>query len=89
LTDNGRLYEQCLGRQGDFVYPQHIRKMLDEARNSFPMVNGRGDPLPVGTLRWFAKYFGEDEKIKVMLDMYFAEYLASHLRDGDRIEAEG
>lgn len=58
-----------------------VHRELDDARKSFPMVDEKGKPIYSKTLKWFAEWFGDEEKIKALLDGYLAEYLATHLRD--------
>lgn len=77
----GKLYKECIGRR-QFTYPAHIKRTLDEARETFPMTDKLDRPICSETLKWFVKWFGEEEKIKALLDGYFAEYLKAHLRNG-------
>ncbi len=59
------------------------KKALEEAMKMFPMVDDKDKPIYSETLKWFTKYFGDEEKVKALLDGYFAEYLAAHLRDSN------
>ena len=52
---------------------------LEVCREAFPMVDKNGKPIYSETLKWFAEWFGDEEKIKAVLDGYFTEYLATHL----------